>query len=101
MNTNQTLSQNEKDHLNALSLNSTKLDGKDLIRALFIFIFLFFVFAPKIYVSGQIYYLSCDITKINSHLELLEEENKHLKQELEDFRFQQNLRMEASSQILD
>lgn len=95
MNTNQTLTQNEKDHLGNLSLASTKLDGKDLIKALFIFLCFFIVFAPKIYLSGQIYYLSCDIAKINNHLELLEEENKHLKQELEDFRFQQNLRMES------
>lgn len=96
MNTNQTLTQDEKDNLNALNFNSTKLDGRDLIKALFIFLCLFIVFAPKIYVSGQIYYLSCDITKIGGHLELLEEENKHLKQELEDFRFQQNLRMEST-----
>lgn len=95
VNTNQTLTQNEKDHLSNLRFTSTRLDGRDLIKALLIFLCLFIVFVPKIYISGQIYYLSCDITKINSHLELLEEENKHLKQELEDFRFQQNLRMES------
>lgn len=94
MNTNQTVTQAEKDKLNALDFPSTKLDGRDLIKALVIFLCLFVVFAPKIYVSGQIYYLSYDMTKINNYLELLEEENRHLKQELEDFRFQQHLRME-------
>lgn len=95
MNTNQTLTETEKDELNCIHLNSTKLNGKDLIKALFIFLCLFMVFAPKIYISGQVYYLSFDVTKINNHLELLEEENKHLKQELENFRFRQNLRMES------
>lgn len=95
MNTSQTLSQIEKDELSFTPPTKTeKLDGKDLIWALFLFLGVFCVFAPKIYLSGQIYYLSRDIAKIDSHLELLQEENKNLKQELEDFRFQQLLRME-------
>ncbi|MCE3047594.1 hypothetical protein [Helicobacter kayseriensis] len=94
MNTQQTLSQNEKDALTSISSDSGKINGKDLVWALIIFLLIFCVFAPKIYVSGQIYYISRDIAKIDSHLELLQEENKNLRQELEDFKFQQILRMD-------
>lgn len=95
MNTNQTLSQEEKDALLLCNVSHDKINGKDLIWALVIFLVIFLITAPKIYFSGQIYYLSRDIAKIDSHLELLQEENKKLKQELEDFRFQQILRMDT------
>lgn len=88
------LSQEERDELNSLNLNNTNLNGKDLLKALWIFLGFIAVFAPKIYLSGQIYYLSRDIAKSQHHLELLEEENRTLKQDLEDFKFQQIFRME-------
>lgn len=88
------LSQEERDELNSLNLNNTNLNGKDLLKALWIFLGFIAVFAPKIYLSSQIYYLSRDIAKSQHHLELLEEENRTLKQDLEDFKFQQILRME-------
>lgn len=95
MNTQQTLSQDEKDELICIQSAPEKINGKDLIRALLIFLIFFCLFAPKIYVSGQIYYLSRDITKIDNQLELLKEENKNLRQEREDLKFQQLLRMET------
>lgn len=88
------LSQEEKDELNSLNLSNNALDGRDLIKAVLIFLLFVIVFAPKIYVSAQIYYLSRDIAKAEHHLELLQEENRTLKQDLEDFKFQQILRME-------
>lgn len=88
------LSQEERDELNSLNLNNTNLNGKDLLKALWIFLGFIAVFAPKIYLSSQIYYLSRDIAKSQHHLELLEEENRTLKQDLEDFKFQQIFRME-------
>lgn len=88
------LSQEEKDELNSLNLSNTNLNGRDLIWATFIFLGFIVVFAPKIYIASQIYYLSRDIAKSQHHLELLQEENRTLKQDLEDFKFQQILRME-------
>lgn len=88
------LSQEERDELNSLNLNNTNLNGRDLIKALLIFLGFIAVLAPKIYLSSQIYYLSRDIAKSQHHLELLEEENRTLKQDLEDFKFQQIFRME-------
>ena len=88
------LSQEEKDELNSLNLNNTNLNGRDLIRAILFFVGSVIVFAPKIYLSSQIYYLSRDIAKSQHHLELLEEENRTLKRDLEDFKFQQVFRME-------
>lgn len=88
------LSQEEKDALNSLNLSNTDLNGKDLIKATLIFLLFIFIFAPKIHLSAQIYYLSRDIAKSQHHLELLQEENRTLKQDLEDFKFQQILRME-------
>ncbi len=94
MNTNQSLSQAERDELNSFNQIQKHIGGKDLILGYLIAFIIFCLFAPKIYVSNQIYSLSRDIAKISYHLELLKEENKNLKQELEDFRFQQILRME-------
>lgn len=88
------LSQEEKEALNAIDLSNPSLDGKDLIKATGIFLLFILIFAPKIYLSSQIYYLSRDIAKFQHHLELLQEENRTLKQDLEDFKFQQILRME-------
>lgn len=93
--TQTTLSQDEKEELSHLSYTQDEsISGKDLLRGFFIIFMIFCVFAPKVYVSNQIYYLSRDIAKTSYHLDLLNEENKNLKQELEDFRFQQILRME-------
>ncbi|RDU69004.1 hypothetical protein [Helicobacter brantae] len=88
------LSQEERDELNSLNLNNTNLNGRDLIWATFIFLGFIIIFAPKIYLSSKIYYLSRDISKSQHHLELLEEENRTLKRDLEDFKFQQIFRME-------
>ncbi|ANV98721.1 hypothetical protein BBW65_01275 [Helicobacter enhydrae] len=67
---------------------------KDL-RLIFFFCFFALIFClPKIYLTSQIYYLSRNIIKTENHLILLQEENRHLKKELEDFKFQQILNME-------
>lgn len=88
------LTQEEKDELESINLSNPNLDGKDLIKATGVFLFFVLFFAPKIYLSAQIYYLSRDIAKSQHHLELLQEENRTLKQDLEDFKFQQIIRME-------
>ncbi|RDU69463.1 hypothetical protein CQA62_02100 [Helicobacter cholecystus] len=88
------LSENEKDELLAPLPEEKIIDGRDLLRALLIFLCFFILFAPKIYFSSEIYYLSRDVTKIKNRLDLLKEENRMLKKNLEDFKFQQVLRMD-------
>lgn len=88
------LSENEKEDLLAPLPQEKVIDGRDLLRALFIFFVFFIFFVPKIFLSNEIYYLSRDINKIKNRLDLLKEENKILKKNLEDFRFQQLLRMD-------
>lgn len=88
------LNEKEKEELLAPLPEEKVIDGKDLLRALFIFLCFFVIFVPKIYLSSEIYYLSRDVTKIKNRLDLLKEENKMLKKDLEDFKFQQVLRMD-------
>lgn len=90
----QSLSKFERDELALVTLNRQALNGRDLLYALLIFFAFGLVFVPKIYLSSQIYYLSRDILRLENNLELLDEENKNLKKELENFKFEQILRIE-------
>jgi len=49
------------------------------------------IFLPKIYLRNNIYYLSKDINKLYSHFLSLKEENKHLKQQLENEKFKNQI----------
>ena len=42
---------------------------------------------PKIYLRADIYYLSKDISRLYAKYQVLEEENRHLKQQLENAKF--------------
>lgn len=88
------LSEKEREELLTPLPEGKVIDGKDLVRALIIFLVFFALFVPKIYLSSEIYYLSRDVTKIKNRLDLLKEENRMLKKNLEDFKFQQLLRMD-------
>ena len=46
---------------------------------------------PKIYLRNNIYYLSKDINKLNTHYISLSEENKFLKQQHEDAQFKNQI----------
>jgi len=56
-----------------------------------IFILSLVLFIPKIYLRNNIYYISKDINKLYSHYISLKEENKFLKQQLEDAKFKNNI----------
>ncbi|BCZ17028.1 hypothetical protein NHP190003_03100 [Helicobacter sp. NHP19-003] len=56
-----------------------------------IFLITLFVFAPKIYLSNNIYYLSRSIQKLQSQEELLQEEKHRLGLELEKQRYKYNI----------
>ena len=46
------------------------------------------LFFPKIYLANNIYYLSKEIATLQTNKEILNEENKKLRRELEDITFQ-------------
>ena len=61
---------------------------------LFVFFIMFLsiaIFIPKIYLRNNIYYISKDINKLYSHYISLKEENKFLKQQLEDAKFKNQI----------
>ncbi len=51
----------------------------------------FLLILPKIYIKNQIYYMSRDIHKLYSEYSILDEENKVLKQNLENMRFKNQI----------
>jgi len=71
---------------------SFKLDFKSSLFIVLTFIILSFVlFFPKIYLRNNIYYISKDINRLYSHYISLKEENKFLKQQLEDTKFKNQI----------
>ena len=62
-----------------------------IIIVLTIMILSFILFFPKIYYRNNIYYVSKDINRLYSHYISLKEENKFLKQQLEDTKFKNQI----------
>lgn len=63
------------------------LDINALFWAYVILIFSLVVVLPKIYLASNIYYVSRDISKLQTQENLLKEENNRLERDLEDVRF--------------
>ena len=79
-----------------------KLNAKNSILIVFvILIFALVVFIPKIYLRNNIYYVSKDINRLYSHYISLKEENKFLKQQLEDAKFKNQISDSLMLQKLD
>jgi len=56
----------------------------------FVFLLMFFVlalFVPKIYIRNNIYFTSRNIIQLQAQLDSLNEENRHIKKQLEDIKF--------------
>ena len=51
----------------------------------------FLLILPKIYIKNQIYYMSRDISKLYGEYSILKEENRVLKQNLENIRFKNQI----------
>jgi len=69
-----------------------ELDLRTSIIIVVSFIILSFIlFFPKIYLRNNIYYISKDINRLYSHYISLKEENKFLKQQLEDTKFKNQI----------
>lgn len=63
------------------------LDINALFWAYVILIFSLVIVLPKIYLASNIYYVSRDISKLQTQENLLKEENNRLERDLEDVRF--------------
>ena len=59
----------------------------DIFMVFFIFFLILSLLFPKIYIANQIYYKSITVNKLLDHYEILKEENRLLKQKLEQQKF--------------
>ena len=65
-----------------------KLNAKNSLILVFVFLIVSLIlFTPKIFLRNNIYYISKDINKLYAHYISLKEENRFLRQQLEDMKF--------------
>ena len=67
------------------------LDFRFLVLVYMIITVAFLLILPKIYIKNKIYYMSRDIHKLYSEYSILNEENRVLKQNLENIRFKNQI----------
>ena len=67
------------------------LDFRFLMLVYMVIFVAFLLILPKIYIKNQIYYMSRDIHKLYSEYSILSEENRVLKQNLENMRFKNQI----------
>ena len=67
------------------------LDFRFLMLVYMVMFVAFLLILPKIYIKNQIYYMSRDINKLYGEYSILKEENRVLKQNLENIRFKNQI----------
>ncbi|ASC93854.1 hypothetical protein FA592_01495 [Sulfurospirillum diekertiae] len=67
------------------------LDFRFLLLVYMVMFVAFLIILPKIYIKNQIYYMSRDINKLYGEYSILKEENRVLKQNLENIRFKNQI----------
>jgi len=67
------------------------LDFRFLLLVYMVMGVAFLLVLPKIYIKNQIYYMSRDIGKMYGEYSILKEENRVLKQNLENMRFKNQI----------
>jgi cell division protein FtsL len=67
------------------------LDFRFLLLVYMVMFVAFLLILPKIYIKNQIYYMSRDINKLYGEYSILKEENRVLKQNLENIRFKNQI----------
>lgn len=84
------LEENEKDSLlqTLQTYEEDRLSKTFVGGILFCLIFIVFLAILKVYVRNNIYYISRDIIVLQTQIDVLSEENKHIKKQLEDMKFQ-------------
>ena len=66
---------------------ASRIGYKELVIAFLLLVIALLVFMPKIYLTNEIYFTSRKINKLLDEYEILKEENRILKQRLEQERF--------------
>ncbi|MDA3969059.1 hypothetical protein [Helicobacter ibis] len=84
---NTSLTQEEKDSLLDTKENTVAFSSQTILIALSAMIIALVLFIPKIYIRNNIYYTSRNIIQLQTQLDSLNEENKHIKKQLEDIKF--------------
>lgn len=67
------------------------IDFRFLLLVYMVMFVAFLLILPKIYIKNQIYYMSRDINKLYGEYSILKEENRVLKQNLENIRFKNQI----------
>ena len=67
------------------------LDFRFLLLVYMVIGVAFLLILPRIYIKNQIYYMSRDINKLYGEYSILKEENRVLKQNLENIRFKNQI----------
>jgi cell division protein FtsB len=69
-----------------------KLTASTSLLTVFVLLFLaLLLFFPKVYLRNNIYYVSKDINKLYNNYTSLKEENRFLRQQLEDMKFKNQI----------
>lgn len=79
------------DHYDAEQKIEKNLDFRFLLLVYMVIMVAFLLILPNIYIKNQIYYMSRDINKLYGEYSILKEENRVLKQNLENMRFKNQI----------
>ncbi|MBV5277666.1 MAG: hypothetical protein J0647_01210 [Campylobacteraceae bacterium] len=79
------------EHYDAEQKIEKNLDFRFLLLVYMVMFVAFLLILPKIYIKNQIYYMSRDISKLYGEYSILKEENRVLKQNLENMRFKNQI----------
>ncbi|WP_416860353.1 hypothetical protein [Helicobacter ganmani] len=87
--TQQTASLNpqEKEAVLEVDFSSKEIPFKVVCMLMIAMFAIFLLFMPKIYIRNNIYYTSRNLIQLQAQLDSLNEENKHIKKQLEDIKF--------------
>ena len=79
------------DHYDAEQKVEKNLDFRFLLLVYMVMFVAFLLILPKIYIKNQMYYMSRDISILHGEYSILQEENRVLKQNLENIRFKNQI----------
>lgn len=81
------LNLNEKEAVLGVDLNSDEIPFRSVCLVFALMFVALLVFVPKIYIRNNIYYTSRNLVQLQVQLDSLNEENKHIKKQLEYIKF--------------
>lgn len=81
------LNPQEKEAVLAVDFSSKEIPFKVVCMLLIAMFATLLLFMPKIYIRNNIYYASRNLIQLQAQLDSLNEENKHIKKQLEDIKF--------------